>query len=535
MTSLDMTSSGISQTSCNQTQADPVEATLQRSNSPKAMHHELWQRIVQWQPDEPGCHFPFSQRLQQENGWTRAYTARAIDEYRKFLFLSQVAGHTVCPSDDIDQVWHQHLTYTRSYWEDLCGKILKRPLHHQPTKGGPSEKTHYVDLYSKTLTSYEEWFGVRPDERIWPEPLARFAPKEMQRVDLSKYLLVRYPNFGLASWSQLLTAIQIRLREIPLWPRRKKVAGFGLTMLLIPAAVPFGPLDWAGPDFLKWYVMIAIGAVATAFLLRHILWPDDPGIPENIGYFEVACLRGNWKLAVNSVLAKLLASKHVTSVVLGTKTQFLLSQAGASANSEFETSVLKALDQPTSLTLTELHQQLQGAGEQLETSLQQRGLLTANASYALAARAFPFLIMLVVSGIGMAKVTVGLSRGKPVAYLVIMLIAMGVLAVWFLIRPRVTSSARRWLRRQQQERSGLKEEAGADLRSPEQIALGTALFGAAALAGTQFLPLRTAWQANRGEPGSSGCGTAGCGASGCGGPSGCGGDGGGGCGGCGGD
>ena len=100
------------------------------------------------------------------------------------------------------------------------------------------------------------------------------------------------------------------------------------------AAIPFGPLDWAGPDFLQWYLMTAIGAVATAFLLRHILWPDDPEVPETFGYFEVACLKGNWKLAVNSVLAKLVASKHATAVVVGTKTQFMLSQTGAAAKSE---------------------------------------------------------------------------------------------------------------------------------------------------------------------------------------------------------
>ena len=64
------------------------------------------------------------------------YTDRVIEEYRKFLYLLASAGHPVTPSDQVDQAWHLHLTYTRSYWEDLCEKTIGKPLHHGPTKGG---------------------------------------------------------------------------------------------------------------------------------------------------------------------------------------------------------------------------------------------------------------------------------------------------------------------------------------------------------------------------------------------------------------
>jgi uncharacterized protein (TIGR04222 family) len=178
--------------------------------------------------------------------------------------------------------------------------------------------------------------------------------------------------------------------------------------------------------------------------------------------------------------------------------------------------------------MTELHNELQSSGEQLEESLRKRGLLTGNASYAFAARAYSFLIMLAVCGVGIAKVNVGVSRGKPVGFLVAMLIIPCLLTIWFLIRPRVTATARSWLKNQARARAGLKGEVGAAFRSPESIAIGTALFGAAALSGAELLPLKTAWQTNRVELGASGCGTAGCGGGGCGG------GGGGGCGGCGG-
>jgi hypothetical protein len=40
------------------------------------------------------------------NGWSRPFALRAIEEYRKFVFLALVADHQVTPSDQVDQVWH---------------------------------------------------------------------------------------------------------------------------------------------------------------------------------------------------------------------------------------------------------------------------------------------------------------------------------------------------------------------------------------------------------------------------------------------
>ncbi|MFN9717072.1 MAG: TIGR04222 domain-containing membrane protein [Planctomycetota bacterium] len=490
--------------------------------------HELWRRLSSWHPDNVDDALPFSVRLQREHGWTVSYTAKVIDEYRRFLFLSQVAGHVVCPSEDVDQVWHQHLTYTRSYWDDLCAQVLRKKLHHQPTKGGPSEHQLYMDLYSKTLASYELWFVEQPDERVWPCQRERFFSKDMQRVDRRKYFVIPRPDLALPA--EILAAISDRLRETQLWHRGRKIMGFGLGVLLAPAAIPLGPLDWAGPDFLKWYAVILSGAIVAAFALRHILWPNEPELQDNLDYCEVACLTGKWKLAVNAVLAKSVASKHVTTVVHGTTIQFLLDGTERLAESDFEGRVIQSLDQSAGRTLSEVHHDMREFGENLEESLRERGFLTGNAFYGLAARLFSSLLMAIVALIGFVKVGMGIVRGRPVGFLVLMLIVPCVLAVWFLLRPRLTASARRWLRRQQSDLAELKQDRGEESRSPEQIALGTALFGVAALASTQLMPLKTAWQGDRGTPGSSGCATVGCGGAG----GGCGGDGGGGCGGCGG-
>jgi hypothetical protein len=140
---------------------------------------ELRARLQAFSPDEPGVVFPFSARLARESGWTRAFAERVVEEYRRFLYLAMTAGHPVTPSVEVDQAWHQHLTYTRSYWDDLCGRVLGRPLHHEPTKGGRAEGDKFVDWYARTLDSYRAAFGHQPPRDIWPTPAERFA-KEAQ-------------------------------------------------------------------------------------------------------------------------------------------------------------------------------------------------------------------------------------------------------------------------------------------------------------------------------------------------------------------
>ena len=120
----------------------------------------------------------------RENGWSRYYASRVIAEYKKFCFLAMTAGHSVTPSDEVDQAWHLHLLYTRSYWEDFCCRVLKRPFHHGPTRGGSDESAKYHDWYEATLVSYQSTFGSPPPADIWPGPESRFAKaRTFRRID----------------------------------------------------------------------------------------------------------------------------------------------------------------------------------------------------------------------------------------------------------------------------------------------------------------------------------------------------------------
>ena len=155
---------------------------------------ELYERIFAYEFDAPGSTFPFSARLARENGWSRGYTARVITEYRRFVFLAVIGRHPVSPSDDVDQAWHLHLLYTKSYWTEFCGAILKRPLHHAPTQGGSTERDKFMSWYRHTLERYRTVFDVPPPADIWPTPEIRFDDaNQFQRVNLQRAWMVRKP------------------------------------------------------------------------------------------------------------------------------------------------------------------------------------------------------------------------------------------------------------------------------------------------------------------------------------------------------
>lgn len=164
---------------------------LPTTETSAADNHPLWPRLRDFQFDDPAAPLAFSKRLARENDWSARFAHRVIEEYRRFLFLTQVAGHPVTPSDEVDQVWHLHLVYTRSYWEDLCGSTLEQPLHHGPTRGGTRETAKFENWYARTLASYHHWFGVNPPADIWPPAGLRFgrAPT-FRRVSTQDFLLV---------------------------------------------------------------------------------------------------------------------------------------------------------------------------------------------------------------------------------------------------------------------------------------------------------------------------------------------------------
>jgi len=141
----------------------------------------IWKLLQEFSLDEPNAPYPFSHRLEEEQDWTSEFTARAIEEYKRFIFLAAFAGHKVTPSFVTDEVWHLHLIYSNSYWDEMCIGILGCLIHHNPGSGLASEEHIFQAQYQKTLQSYRHYFD-EPPAQIWgPENAKLVKPKGRKR------------------------------------------------------------------------------------------------------------------------------------------------------------------------------------------------------------------------------------------------------------------------------------------------------------------------------------------------------------------
>jgi hypothetical protein len=160
-----------------------------------AAAHPLWSGIEAFSLDRPDATLPFTARLARDNGCSRGYAQCVVEEYKRFMFLAVVSDHVVTPSEAVDQAWHLHLTYTRSYWDEFCGQVLGKPIHHDPTTG-IAEQGRFVDLYERTRQTYADWFGHAPPEAIWPAASVRFGEDVKSRwVNVSRNWVIRKPAF----------------------------------------------------------------------------------------------------------------------------------------------------------------------------------------------------------------------------------------------------------------------------------------------------------------------------------------------------
>ncbi len=164
----------------------------------------LWEKLERFQITPPELALTFEARLAREQGWDRAQALAVVDEYRRFLFLLLAASHPVTPSEAVDSVWHLHLLYTRSYWDEFCGQIAGRPVHHGPTAGGQSEQVRFEDQYQRTLDTYESMFGRSPPPEIWPDVKTRFrSAADWRWINVKNWFILKKPRFFRRSGSPL--------------------------------------------------------------------------------------------------------------------------------------------------------------------------------------------------------------------------------------------------------------------------------------------------------------------------------------------
>ncbi|MBU3011054.1 hypothetical protein KO506_06545 [Polaribacter vadi] len=172
-------------------------------------NEKLWIKIKNFNLDDESSDFPFSKRLARDNNWEIKFALKSILEYKKFIYLCCVSNKQITPSDAVDQVWHLHLTYTKSYWKTFCNETLGKEIHHNPTKGGTNEREKFSDCYDSTFEIYKSEFKETPPNSIWLNNKKRFKEVNFKRINIDSFWLIKKPSKQFLFAFKLLTILLI--------------------------------------------------------------------------------------------------------------------------------------------------------------------------------------------------------------------------------------------------------------------------------------------------------------------------------------
>ncbi len=511
----------------------------------------MWEKLAQFSFEADGSGTRFLSRLALENGWSIPFAQRVLVEYRRFLFLTAVAGHPVCPSEEVDAAWHQHLIFSRSYWTELCDETLGYPLHHDPSAGGPDDGRKYWEMYRKTLDSYRRVFCEEPPREIWPLPFERFDPcSQIRVVNMRDHWVLAKPIW---------------------WPRRlprRPVMAAGMVPI---TAVGLGPFDLTGPEFLVVFFGLSLLLLIGSYIYSRIQRSLNVNEDHELSAEEIACLKFGEPAAVNAAVAQMLHDHELMTEkaygflgqVNGAKIRFRPGDQATTASDRslqrptvrpaaielesliklqkipasdgsLKSSILRAVaDEPK--TLVQLQKSLVNETAEIKARIEEAGYLL-NQTQRFTARMVPGLLMCFLLVFGIIKVAVGLERNRPVIFLILGLIAVLITFLTLIFSIRRSLAGDQMVRTLESQHHCLRTSPLTTASSGNQVALGAALFGSAALSGPALEDLKSAWKSTTpsgtytGSDGGGGCG-GGAGGCGGGGGGGCGGGGGGGCGG----
>ena len=98
---------------------------------------------------------------EQGEGWSLERATRAIELYRRFLFLVyKYPDQKIVPSMEADEVWHTHILDTSKYREE-CDRLFGKFMDHWPYFGlkDAAERQALNDAFSNTQVLMEKHFG----------------------------------------------------------------------------------------------------------------------------------------------------------------------------------------------------------------------------------------------------------------------------------------------------------------------------------------------------------------------------------------
>lgn len=253
----------------------------------------------------------------------------------------------------------------------------------------------------------------------------------------------------------------------------------------------FDPLNMPGPEFLKFYGYTVLIVSGIAIAMRHVLLRDresDVAIQNDAKLTpdEVAMLAGGPRGLADSALAALVNCGAVKLAGRAFKRQHAMPKNASIVDPVIDHEVALAGDDGA--TLKKIRKAVIESNEanSVLSALKDRGLLLHD-SKKLLARWLPTGLILLSLMLCAGKLAIGISRNKPVVWL----IALGIVqfAVMLFILARAPLRTQRGEKELQKIRdaNAAMEHAGArglEAMSARQVQLAVALFGAVMLTGT---------------------------------------------------
>lgn len=215
-------------------------------------HRSLWSAIQQFPLNDPNAEISFSHKLSAKQNWSPSYTEQVIEEYRKFLFLCCISPNGASPSQAVDEAWHLHLTYTKSYWIDLCKNTLNKDIHHHPSRGGDEEDHKHSAWYAETLELYQSVFESPPPVEIWPPPKSLEPP-------------IADPVPVIRNAAKFLIVLLLLFPFVLIWFK------YGLVF----------PFSLSGPQFLVFLPVLTVCSLLCFMLIQNEKVKHFPALAEN--------------------------------------------------------------------------------------------------------------------------------------------------------------------------------------------------------------------------------------------------------------
>jgi uncharacterized protein (TIGR04222 family) len=287
------------------------------------------------------------------------------------------------------------------------------------------------------------------------------------------------------------------------------------------------PLDLPGPAFLAFYafaLIIAHFAGKALMKLCHSSHAESGTPPDDLFPSEIALLAGGRERAVETALVRLLRNDWVAARPGG---GFDVTGKPPGALHDLQADVYREISRKNG-TIEALRKVKSVFLDRAEAGLAKRGLLLARGSGEAicqrAAKCLPFAAVIVL---GAARLAIGISRGRPGAFLALfLLVSLIILGIKFFNLPLRSAQGERTLQQLKRKNAALQTTVRRRIAEVGDggLLLAVALFGPQVLASSELAWMHESFVMRRQDSSDGGTGGGSC----------SGGCGGGGCGGCGG-